>query len=464
MTSPQVIFVRLPDTIMGEMRRVGAVQHPLGLVYLATWLRQCGYACEIIDLEIEPFSCLEHRLRQCRPLLVGMTVITPAMPQARTVCSLCRSLGVKTVLGGPHPTALPAETLAYTACDYVVMGEGERALSALLGSMTDNKPANGIDGLAFFDGGSAVINKRAPLVSLSEFPIPDRSMLRLDRYKGEATPGVPGRGTTMFTSRGCTGRCTFCASRVIDRQQIRFRDMEAIRGEIDAIAGLGFDHIVINDELFTADASRVREFCAYLMSVHSGLSWSCDSRVDTIDESLLALMKKANCRKIAFGVESGSPRILETIGKDIGTAQVREAFRMSRDSGLLTQGYFMIGFPDETPQDVAATERLIFEVDPDFLALSVAVPYPGTELFERMRRNNFLDSEDWGSFVFFGKDIPWRTRYFAGSDLARIRRRISRRFYLRPAYVAKSTRRLRSMRDAGYLMRGAWTACKLFLG
>jgi radical SAM superfamily enzyme YgiQ (UPF0313 family) len=455
---PEIILVRVSDKSMPNFKKIGAVQTPMNLVYLATWLDQHGHIPEIVDLDVESLSHLEEKLRCTPPYLVGITAMTPNIREAERICVLCHSLGVKTVLGGPHPTALPIQTLQDTGCDFVISGEGEKPLCELLRHIKENRPTDHIKGIAFLKNGSPVVNEWYPLIPLDELPLPDRRFLKLDLYRGETTPGVLGRAATLFTSRGCPYACTFCASKVINQQRIRFRSMEKIFEEIDDIVNLGFNHLTVDDDTFTLNSQRVFAFCSFLMSKHPWVSWDCDSRVDAINENLLTIMKGSHCEKIAFGVESGSPRILKSINKGIDLEQVRSAFRLTRKHKILTQAFFMIGFPDETPEDIEATEKLIYEIEPDLLFLAIVVPYPGTDIYEEMIRRGLLTQLNWDSFVFFGESVPWCTEHFNGEDLVKIRKKMFLKFYFRPSYMFRKIRSIRSIREISYFIRGGLAA------
>ncbi len=458
-----IILVRVADRSMPILKKVGALQHPMNLVCLATWLREHGHNPEIVDLEVEPQDYLIERLKSAKPYLVGITAMTPNITEARHICTLSRSLGIKTVLGGAHPTVLPDRTLQDTGCDYVVIGEGEKPLCELLDNIKNNIPTDTIKGIVFLKEGCACINERPPLIELNQLPIPDRRFLKLDLYRGYSTPGISARAAVIFTSRGCAYDCTFCASKVINQRRVRFRDMGSVFKEIDDVVSLGFRHLTIDDDTFTLDSQRVKQFCSYLKSKYPRLSWDCDARVDTVDAGLIRIMKDSHCKKIAFGVESGSPRIIKSINKNIDINQVKRAFGLAKKFKILTQGDFVIGFPEEAPEDIKATEELIFEIKPDFLLLSVCVPYPGTAIYDYMLKNGYLTYKDWDSFVFFGKDIPWRTAYFNGDELVAMRKSISRKFYFRPSYIFKKILSLHSISEIRYLIKAGLAAFDAFL-
>lgn len=461
---PDIVLVRVADTAIPPLlKKIAGCQHPMNLVYLATWLRAHGHIPEIVDLEVEPLSNLEKRLKSTNPCLVGITVMTANISQVKRICALCRLLGINTVLGGPHPTALPVQTLQDTGCDYVVLGEGEEPLCNLLSSIKDNRHIEDIKGIGFLQDGIPVVNERPQLIDLDKLPLPDRRFLKLDSYHGHTTPGIAARAAVIFTSRGCPYDCTFCASKVINQQRVRFRNMNSISDEIDDIVSLGFRHLTVDDDTFTLDRDRVKEFCSYLISKYPRLCWDCDSRVDKIDEELLTMMKASNCKKIAFGIESGSPRILKSINKNIDINQVKYAFRLTKKYKISSQAFFMIGYPEETAEDIKATEELINEIEPDLLVLSIVVPLPGTPIYEHMLQKGFLDIKNYDSFVFFGKEVPWRTKYFSGEDLVAIRKRINRKFYLRFPYISRKISSVRNINEIRYLIKAGLAAVQSFL-
>ena len=457
-----IILVRVIDRSMPIFKRIGAVQHPMNLVYLATWLRNHGHIPEIVDLEVESESYLVKRLISAAPYLVAITAMTPNIPEAKRICNLSRSLGIKTVLGGVHPTVLPVQTFQDTGCDYIVIGEGERPLCDLLNSLKDNRPVDSIKGIAFLMNGSPVVNERPQFIDPDELLLPERRFLKLDLYHGHTTPGILGRAAVIFTSRGCPYDCKFCASSVINQQRIRYRNMESIFREIDDVVSLGFNHITIDDDAFTLDGQRVKEFCTYLKSKYPSLFWDCDTRVDAVNEELLAVMKGSHCKKIAFGVESGSPRILKSINKNIDINQIKYAFKLAKKFKILTQAFMMIGFPEETAEDIKSTEKLIAEIKPDLLCLSIVVPYPGTAIYDDMLKKDYLDHADWDLFNYFGENIPWHTKYFSGKDLVAIRKSINRKFYFHHSYIFRKMISVRSLAEIRYLIKGGRVAIHAF--
>lgn len=458
-----VLLLRPKASSMGVFKAIGASQPPINLVCLATFLNAGGISAAILDLETGPAGP-EEKLRSAAPFLAGITAMTPDLPAARGLCLLCRGLGIKTVLGGAHATALPARTLEDSGCDFVIQGEGEKPLLELAAALKKGESPESIAGLAFRRSGETVVNPRGEPLDLDSLPLPDRRLLDKNAYsRGYTTPGVPPGGTVLFTSRGCPCRCTFCASQVVNGPRVRLRGMAGVLAEVDDIAALGYGHITVDDDTFALKKDRVLEFSAHLERKHPGLTWNCVARAGELDEEMLAAMKRSGCLKIAVGAESGSQRVLDSIRKGVTVAQIKESFRLIKKHGILAQAFFMLGHPEETPADLAATARLIHELEPDLVSLAVSVPLPGTENYLKMKAEGFLPAGlSWRAYDFFGGSIPWRTKYFTGEELAAARNRIARGYYFSPRYIFRRLCSVRGAADLSYLAKGALTALRAF--
>lgn len=463
-SKPDVLLLRPKAASMGVFKAIGASQPPINLVCLATWLNTRGFSAAIFDLEVQSPEVLKQTLKSAPPLLVGITAMTPDIPAARELCLLCRELGIKTVLGGAHATALPAETLADACCDYVAAGEGEKPLLELVTALKNGGGVSSIAGLSFLRGGEPVVNPRGEPLDIDSLPIPDRRLLNKELYSlGYTTPGVPAGGTVMFTSRGCPYQCTFCASKVINGSRVRFRGMANVLKEVDEIAALGYRHITVDDDTFALKKFRVLEFSGHLERNHPGLTWNCDARAGELDGETLAAMKRANCRKIAVGAESGSQRVLDSIKKGITVAQIKETFKLIKAHGIPAQAFFMIGHPEETLKDVDATIKLIHEIKPDLVSLAVSAPLPGTENYLTMKACGYLpEGMPWGDYDFFGGVIAWRTKHFTGAELVKLRGEIGRGYYLSFSYLCQKLLSIRGTEDLKYLAKGALAALRAF--
>jgi len=297
-----------------------------------------------------------------------------------------------------------------------------------------------------------------PLISpLDELPFPARELLDRERYaKVQHSRGISeeyGPQTEIFTSRGCPGRCIFCAVNVNYGSRVRFRSVENVLAEVEECRGrFGIRHFIIQDDTFNLRESRVADLMRGFRALGVP-SFSCDARVDTVSRDMLEEMARSGCRKISFGVESGSPRILALNGKGITRDQVVQAFEWARKVGIeLLEATFMIGsHPDETVEDVRLTQNLIREIRPDILFCSVAVPYPGTELRTLLQEAGcYPVEESWEHFGMFTNAPVWRTFHFSPEELVRTRDRVLRSYYFTPQYVLSRLGKLRSGSEAKY--------------
>jgi radical SAM superfamily enzyme YgiQ (UPF0313 family) len=217
----------------------------------------------------------------------------------------------------------------------------------------------------------------------------------------------------------------------------------------ECVAQFGIEHFTLNDDNFISDPDRILDFCRFVRPL--AVTWSCEARVSLASREILGQMREAGCRKVSFGVESGSPRILEKIKKGISVDRVTEVFRNARTVGLLRTGFFQVGtHPDETIDDIRLTRKLIRRIDPDFIAVAIASPFPGTELHRTMKEQGLVLKEDWSNYTHFTSRPSWRTHHLSPKDLVTLQKNLTRRFYLRPRTILRQLRSIRSLGQLRY--------------
>jgi len=456
----KVVHIR-PPKIMGALER-SMVQHPVNLLYLAAAARDAGHQVEVWDFEVEPFSreALRDKARRFGPDLAGVTGLTANIKIGAMILGWLKedAPGVFTAVGGPHGSAIPGQTLLeFTQIDAVVMGEGEMTWVELAERLEQGRPLAGTAGLAFRSRESIVVEERRPLIKdLDELPFPARDLIDHSLYKGAASPGLDAmlhRSTEIFTTRGCPERCTFCASKVTFNRTVRFRSADNVLQEVDqCVERWGYRHFTIEDDTFTYRPTRLEDLCEGLKE--RGVTWDCDTRVNVVTKDMLIMMKNAGCQKVAFGVESGSPRILELLKKDTSIGQIKNAFRWAHEAGLITTAFFLIGgHPDETPEDLEMSIRLMREIDPDLMAAAIAVPFPGTELEKIMTERGLVFSRQWEKYTHIHSVPCWRTEHFSPRQLVSIQNRLFRKFFFRPHFIAKTMKKAMSLHGIRYYSR-----------
>jgi anaerobic magnesium-protoporphyrin IX monomethyl ester cyclase len=470
--SNQVLLFRPPDPLQDS----ALLSHtrPMNLAYLAAMLRTAGFDVAIVDYETSPYSKqhLQDVLKHHRPMIAAVTCTTPTVKSAVQLAEAIKSCTpeVTTVVGGAHASALPKQTMQeFPEFDYLVFGEGEITLQDLCIRLRDGGKDSAISGLVFRENGGVTATETRPLISnLDSIPFPARDLIDYARQAGHSSRGFSNKlhSTELFTSRGCPFGCSFCAIQATFGRSVRFRDPLFIEDEVRRMVHEHhFNHVVIADDTFTLQPDRAAAISEILD--RSGItSWNCDTRVNSVTPELLRTMKRCGCEKVAFGVESGSQRVLDLIGKGISVEQVRNAVAWARQAGIRhIEGNFIIGCdPSETAEDLERTRELITSLPWSFVSVAVIVPYPGTPVRELMLPAGLIDRDvAWEDYVIFGKRPGWHTQNFSADDLLRHQRSLTRSFYLRPSYILSRLASIRSVGELDYWSTAGVSYLKWYL-
>ncbi|MHA1699711.1 MAG: B12-binding domain-containing radical SAM protein, partial [Promethearchaeota archaeon] len=335
----KILLIR-PFSMTGKMfGQVSGPMPPLNLAYIAGYLRDRArrdrrdFLVEILDLEIEKagIKAFKKKLRSFKPDLVGFTVHTNNFPIVKRLAKHAKDLFTDTIIvvGGPHPTTVPESTLRECKdIDFIIHGEGEKTFFELVSQLSgDGSTIDSIPGIYYrIEGDKAIkFTGPRPLLSKNELKItPARDLLDYEKYLAfPQSPGVWKKTANIFSQRGCPYNCTFCASPVIHRKQVRFFPIKHVIQEIKHLKEkYGVCHVNFRDSNFTLNRKRCIKLCNEMIKSKISLTWNCETRVNLVDNKLLRLMKMAGCIKISFGVESGSQRILNRINKHITIADI----------------------------------------------------------------------------------------------------------------------------------------------
>jgi radical SAM superfamily enzyme YgiQ (UPF0313 family) len=338
---------------------------PIGLGYLAAVARD--YAeISVIDDNVEAFE--EDKVASFSPDIVGITSTTPSFPRALEIARRIKSLDIdaKIVMGGTHVTFRPEEALD-AGIDIVVRGEGEKTFLELL----RGTPLPEIKGISYYDGRTRHNPDRELIENLDSIPFPAHEFFPLHKYKI----------MSIVTSRGCPYSCSYCSATRFWRQRVRFRSPDNVVEELERIVGLGYRLVRFMDSTFTLDKQRAIEICRKIVDRGLDISWSCETRADHLTDDLLKALSSAGCNLICLGVDSGSQVVLNKNNRQMKVSTIRKAFEKAREYGIRTRAYVTFGLPGETPQSVWETIRLLEDLRPDQILLSLATAYPGTELW-----------------------------------------------------------------------------------
>jgi radical SAM superfamily enzyme YgiQ (UPF0313 family) len=457
----------------------------LGLAYLAAVSERRGDEVVIFDADVEKQSIAEF-VQEFRPHVVGITANTPQVKQAwRTARAIKEVHDCLVVLGGPHVSVLPEESCEKPFVDIVVRGEGEDAwidicnrLETYLADQPEYNteaflhPENEIFddclGITYKTSDGQIHNNldRPPIADLDSLPWPAYHLFKMEHYTNlqPATDHVDGaRSFSIMTSRGCPYRCTFCSQSIMP---IKWRSRSAenvIEEWRHLVEEMGAQEIGILDDSANIRVKRLEELGRLLIANklnHVPWIFVNGIRANLASKELLALLKEAGLRRVAFGVETGDPDILLSIDKKVDHDTIRQAFKNAKEVGLETIAFLIIGLPGETRETMQRTIDFAIELDPLIANFSMMTPYPGTKVYEMVKRQGRFLINDWEDYVFFEQ----RARYEMGDMTAELveemYRRAYRQFYLRPSPII---RRLKTKDFWFNLPRNVRIALRTFL-
>lgn len=440
----------------GRLAPAGTYLPPLGLAYLAAAV-EGRHEVRIVDAEILGWdvAAVAAEVATWGPAVVGVTAVFPSMGRALALCHAvkARSPGVTTVLGGPHPSAAPADALAEGDVDAVVVGEGEGTFAELLDALEGGGPLEAVAGLALpAAGGPRTTGARARLRDLDALPFPARHLLPMDRYRPSPAHYRRLPAFSVICGRGCPWRCTFCSCAKVFRGAYAVRSPENVAAEVGhLVERWGAREILFWDDTFGLSRAWTLRLAELLGPL--GIGWSAWMRADLAEPEVLGAMAAAGCWHVSYGVESGNQAVLDGIYKELDLEQVRAAFRWTHEAGMEARGTFVLGLPGDTPATMRQTVDLAIAVRADFAQFQFLTPYPGTELWDDLPAHGTRLTED------PSRHTIWQPVFVPSGaseeDLRSAHRAAYRRFYLRPGYVLDRLRRIRTLGDVGRYARGA---------
>lgn len=359
-------------------------EHPqIGLGYLATRLRRLGHTPDIQDCIINGwnFNDLDTYINETRPDIAAITTFSQASNSVKEILDRIKNNQpqIITIIGGPHPTAVPEKTLLeFPKADYAVSGEGEIPLERLI-LFLDKKTGKleDIPGLIWRENNQIRYNPKIEYDKVDEFGYPAWDLIDPKRYF--SSPGIGDKTTVIHTGRGCPFNCEFC---VTLGKKLRHNSLEHIYKEIRFLhKEYGITRFIITDEGFTVDVNFVKKFCRYLIAKNDNFYYSSGTglRLNTLDGEMLELMKQANFKRlVCVGIESGSERVRKLMQKSLSQEDIYKGIALLKKHGFGVAANFILGFPGETKQEMQETLDLALKLKLQGAAFTPFLPLPGT--------------------------------------------------------------------------------------
>jgi len=440
----------------------------LGLGYLASALKKNGHDVLILDGLREK---IEYNPSEWD--IVGVSAMSTYFPECIEEVKKAKSYGLKTIIGGPHIICDPIQSLIDSGADYAAIGEGERTMTQLAAGL----PPAQVDGLAYWNNGKVVQSKQSDTMigetesgattflmkenmytlqvgklkrdfqlNIDDFGRPDWSSIDPRTYPvaphgmiAHAHPIAP-----IITTRGCPYSCTYCSAPITAGKRMRYRDPKNVVDEIEMLVNdFGVKEIQIEDDNFTLNRKHCITICEEILKRGIKVLWSLPNgvRIDKLDKEMLLLFKKAGCVSMALGIESANQRILDMIKKELNQEIVKKVVQDVADVGIETVGFFMIGFPTETKQEIENTINFALELPLTRAIFAKVTPLPGTELFDLWEEKySETGKVDWKTFNYYQFDADWADCSF--EEIAKLQTRATFRFYMRPKQLLTMLKQL----------------------
>src|SRR6266496_3732173 len=399
-------FYALPATTRaknGNIRIMGFP--PIGIMSLSSVLKRAGHECVMFDQANPetPDQVIIAEIQRKQPALVGLSFLsTTSYPYAKILARQIRATDtkVKLAFGGVFASLnAPLVKLQCPEVDFVCRGDGEQLILDLLAHLDD---PSGVESLTWAKDGQIINNpNRKPERNLDQLPFPDRESLPLDFV--ESMPlDVPAvlsmeRFTTMQTSRGCPWSCVFCDIPIFNEGKWRSRSPQHVVAEFKYLQELGYGAVYFVDDHCLLQPKRIEGICNGLCDQGNPIQWGCEGRVDSVAQHLFPAMAKARCRTLMFGIESGSQKMLDRLRKEQTLAEVETAVSNAKKAGIeIVHGFFVVGSPDETVEDMKATFDFAAKLPLDTFGFNRLCVYRGTPLWhEYVKRGLINDGTDW---------------------------------------------------------------------
>ncbi|HOK41426.1 MAG TPA: radical SAM protein [bacterium] len=435
----KLLFINPPSktTIYKKAKVKNAVPYApvLSLVSLFSNIENADFDYDYFDLNLDDYQKFIEKINSNNYYYYLLYVNTPLYYEVKKIISIIRKYSKGfIIIGGPHISALPKESLIELDADFAVCGEGEEAVNKIISNNFRN--SLGIfykENNKIYGEGHTEYKKNLDDLKYNKY-----NKIDISRYKN--TKLICRREPLGFieTSRGCVFGCIYCNKNIFGRQ-FRYKTPERVVDEFEYMKKVGFNELYVVDDGFTTNLERAKKICELIIRKNIKINWALQNgiRVDCIDFEIMQLLKKSGCYRVSFGIESGNQQILDKINKGEKINNIKKAVDYARKNGMETIGYFMMGLPDETEETLNDTIKLMNTLNLDIAKVSILVPYPGTPLFSALDAENKILTKNWAVYnvyspnkIFIHNSLDWEIiyKYYKKSYL---------QFYLNPKFIIK---------------------------
>ena len=422
---------------------------PTDLMYLASIAENCGF--EAIIRDYSQGGNFEADLKEIQPNYLVANIATPTFKSDMMAVQLAKEIvpSICTIVkGAPFLTYNTNTIYENPFIDYVIMGEAELTLKDIL----DGVPDNEILGICYRENFQSVKNDKRPFIdNLDILPFPARHLVDNSIYRRPDNGKVQ---AVIKVARGCPFHCFFCLATPVSGTKVRTRSPENIVAELkECVEKYNIKNFLFWSDIFNFNREWTLELCQKIIESGLKITWSSNTRADTMDDEMAKMMYKSGCRLVSIGVESGSQKMLDNIGKKITLDDIRNTVKILKKNKIKIYNYFVIGLPWETEETVEETIKFAIELDSNFISFYTATPLPGTKYFAYAMLNKLVDGNlDFRSAYY---EPVVRSEHLSKERIFELHKQAVKRFYLRPKFILKTLLSLRSFAEVkNYFIAG----------
>lgn len=432
----------------GKLARAGSYLPPLGLLYIAAVLEE-KHSVRVIDGSVGKITSedIKRVITDWKPDIVGLTSYTSTFYKVANLCEMVKKINhtIITIIGGPHATACPDDSIKSEYVDYVVVGEGEKTIKELVETIESKGDISTVKGI-YYKKDKVVFStpRQERLTDLDILPYPARHFVDRNLYQPSVMHFKRLPVFSIMCGRGCPFKCTFCSCSKVFHGKVVVRSVTSVMEEIKFLVDkYGAKEIMFWDDTFGLYKKWIYELCELIKPLK--ITWSCWMRVDLVNQDLLKAMADSGCWNISYGVESGNQLVLDTIKKGFHIEDIKNAFRWTHEAGMEARGTLILGLPNDTWETMMDTITIAIEIEADYAQFQLLTPYPGTELWDTLSTYGEISISDLSKYtiwfpVFVAKGLT-KESLLKAQSLA------YKKYYIRPKYIVQRLSRIKTFQD-----------------
>lgn len=437
-----------PELPIEDVRKMVGAAPPLGMLYIATYLRENGIDVSIIDEAAQGYSLkgTVDWVKKEDPDILGFSTCSSSGRKAALIAERVKkeNPNIVTVFGNFYATFNAERVLGkYPFVDVIVRGEGEYTSLELAKCLEKKRDLKKVLGINFRKNNQIISTPDRPLIKdIDSLPFPDRELLDVEYHN--TTAGIvvaPKKFSSFVSSRGCVFQCRFCGCRRLARNLWRSRSVENILEELHLLSSQGYKQFLFVDDNFTLNPKRVIKLCQRLKKERVDVEFFAEGRVDNCPQDMLQEMERANCKMMYFGIENGTQKVLDYYDKRTTPKQAEDAVKKARKAGIdVIVASFILGAPNETRKEIQNTLNFAQKIQLDIPQFNILATFPGTDIWDELKMQGVLDEEKhWETGVLVPEVSPDAVPC---EEIEQMIHDSYQRFFIRPDYVVKQLLRI----------------------